>query len=68
MKKVLKWILTGIAALFVVFIAGLLLQLNVIAVFAMIDLNPVPFIFGMVIGIGIGYVLFTRCHSPISGD
>jgi hypothetical protein len=65
MKKVKNWILTGIAALFVVFITGLLLHVDVIAAFAMIGLNPVSFISGIVVGIGIGYVLFTKCHGPI---
>jgi len=65
MIKELSWILLGIIVLVAIFITGLVLRVDVIAVFVMIGLNPVSFIFGIVIGIGIGYVLFTRCHGPI---
>jgi len=65
MIKELSWILLGIIVLVAVFITGLLLHVDVIAVFAMIGLNPVSFFAGIVIGIGIGYVLFTRCHGPV---
>lgn len=65
MIKELSWILLGIIALVAVFIAGRVLHVDVIAVFAMIGLNPVSFFFGIVIGIGIRYVLFTRCHGPV---
>ena len=68
MIKELSWILLRIIALVAVFIAGLVLRVDVIAVFAMIGLNPVSFFAGIVAWIGIGSLLFTRCHGSISGD
>jgi hypothetical protein len=68
MKNEFSWILLGIASVFVIFIVGPLLNVNVIAIFAMIGLNPVSFIAGIVIGIGTGYFLATGCHGQRFGD
>ncbi|HSA38667.1 MAG TPA: hypothetical protein P5013_07255 [Methanoregula sp.] len=68
MNKEFSWILLGIAAFFVVYIVGRLLNVDVTAIFAIIGINPVSFFAGIIVGIVVGYLLFTRSRGPGSGD
>lgn len=68
MNKEFFWILLGIAAFLVIFIVGPLLNVNIFAIFTIIGINPVSFIAGIVIGIGMGYFLFTFRRDAVSGD